>query len=65
MLGRDIAPLLNEETAKIISKLLAEETDGGSLQKFADIIAAEELRGDDRYEIILETFRQLRKGICE
>lgn len=67
MLGRDLAPLLNEKTSEIIQKLLAEEADGGSLQKFADIIAAdEELRGDDdRYELIAEIFRQFRKGISE
>lgn len=66
ILGRDISPLLNEETSEIISKLLAEEENGGSLQKFADIIAAEELSGDDdRYKLIVEIFRQLRKGISE
>ena len=66
MLGRDIAPLLNKETSEIVIKLLAEEENGGSLQNFADIIAAEELRGDnDRHELIVEIFRQLRKGIIE
>lgn len=66
MLGRDLAPLLNKKTSEIIKKLLAEEENGGSLQKFADIIAAEELRGDDdRYKLIVEIFRQLRKGISE
>lgn len=65
LFGRDIAPLLNGKTEVIISKLLAEETDGGRLQKFADIIAAEGLFDENRYELIIETFRQLRTGIFE
>lgn len=65
MLGRDIATLLTEETGEIISKLLAEETDGGKLQKLADVVAGDELFEEDRYKVILETFRQLRQGIVE
>lgn len=65
LLGRDLAPLLTEQTKDIILKLLAEEDDGGNLQKFADIIASEELFDENRYELIIETFRQLRTGIFE
>ena len=63
MLDRDVAQLLNAETKGIISKLLAEEANGGSLEKLADIIAAEQLQDEDQYEIIIKTFRQLRIGI--
>lgn len=65
LLGRDVARLLNDKTKKIISNLLAEETDGGKLQKFADIIAREEFFYENKYELLLETFRQLRTGIFE
>lgn len=65
LLGRDIAQLLNAETKKIIGKTLAEETDGGILQTIADIIFKDGLNDDERYKVILDAFRQLRKGINE
>lgn len=65
MLGRDVAHLLNRETKDIISRLLAEEANGGSLQKLADIIAAGKLQDEDQYEVITDIFRQLRLGIIE
>lgn len=65
LLGRELTPLLSEQTKDIILKLLAEEADGGNLQRFADIIASEELFDENRYELIIETFRQLRTGIFE
>jgi len=65
LLGRDITQLLNAETKKIIGKTLAEESDGGILQTIADIIFKDGLNDDERYKVILDAFRQLRKGINE
>ncbi|MDQ3750900.1 MAG: nucleotidyl transferase AbiEii/AbiGii toxin family protein [Acidobacteriota bacterium] len=63
LLGRDIAPLLNKETAAIVTKILAE--DSGDLQKFADVIYGDGLTDEDRYKNILELLRELRKGVVE
>jgi predicted nucleotidyltransferase len=65
MLGRDIAPLLNEETLAIVTKMLTEESSGGRLEKFADVVCSNELYDDERYNLTLETLRELRKGISE
>ena len=65
ILGRDLKSILTAETKTIIAKLLTDESSGGSLEKFADINAREELNDEDRYKVILETFRQLKTGIFE
>ena len=65
LLGRDLKSILTEATKEIIAKLLAEESGGGSLEKLADINARDELNDEDRYKVILDTFRQLRTGIFE
>lgn len=65
LLGRDIVPLLNEESQKMISKTLAEQTDGGGMQRFADVIYSYGLNDENRYEKILTTLRELRRGIHE
>lgn len=65
LLGRDLKRLLTEETKEIITALLAEEADGGSLQRLVDIIFANSLDDENRYEFIFEIFRQIRTGILE
>ena len=62
LLGRDIAPLLNEESRTIVTEILAE---GSGLEKFADVIYSTEFKDEDRYKFILETLRELRRGIFE
>lgn len=65
LLGRDIAPLLNDKAQAIVTRILAEETDGGNLQKFADVIYSDGLSDESKYEAILNVLRELRKGITE
>ncbi len=65
LLGRDISPLLNPETKKIILQILTDEKDNGRLQKFADVIYQDGLQDEGNYNQILEVLRQLRLGITE
>ncbi|MGI8668849.1 MAG: nucleotidyl transferase AbiEii/AbiGii toxin family protein [Aridibacter sp.] len=65
LLGRDISPLLNQETKEIILQILSDEKDIGRLQKFADVIYQDGLQDEDNYNQILEVLRQLRLGITE
>ncbi len=65
LLGRDIARLLNEDTRTILTRIMAEEKDGGRLEAFADVIQSDGLYDDDRYKNILKTLRELRRGITE
>ncbi len=65
LLGRDVALVLNEETQTIVTRILAEDMDGGGLQKFADVIYSDGLSDENRYESIQELLRELRKGIIE
>lgn len=65
MLGRDTRKLLSQETGNLMTLLLAEEEDGGSLQKFVDIISENEFDDEKRYKFIFETFRQIRTGLLE
>lgn len=65
LLGRDIVPILNEQTQKIVLKILSDNEEGGKLQNFADVIYRSSLQDDERYDAILELLRQLKRGIDE
>lgn len=65
ILGRDIFPLLNDNTREIILKILSNEESGGNLQMLADIINADGVKDEENYEAILELLGQLKLGITE
>lgn len=65
MLGRDMAPLLTGENLEIVKKLLADEEDGGKLEKLVDVILSGGLYDEEKYYKTLETLKELRRGISE
>ncbi len=65
LLGRDLGPLLNDETREIITKTLSEENDGGLIQQVADIISSKRINDDGEYEDIIKTLGELRRGVTE
>jgi len=65
LLGRDLAPLLTDDTRKIVTRILAHETDGGVIPTFADVIHADGLRDSNRYDDILLTLAEFWRGVRE
>jgi predicted nucleotidyltransferase len=64
LLGRDIAPLLTNQSQNIILEILSEEKPKLGVYKFDDFaIAGENFRTE--YEIAIEILHELRKGITE
>lgn len=64
LLGRDIQPLLTEQTKTIILKMLAEDEAQG-LPHLAEIVDRSENLPGDRLPEIMGMFQQLKKGINE
>lgn len=65
LLGRDLAPLLTEATLEVIERVLDEGSEGGTLERVADIINRDRLPDDVHYRQILTTLGELRRGIKE
>lgn len=65
LLGRDIAPLLNVETDKIICSMLNDESGGKSLYKLSDIVNNNRFQDLERERHTSAIFRELKRGIEE
>lgn len=65
LLGRDMAKLLTEQTEKIILKHLSEDNAPAGLMNIAAIINFSEKRLQKNLEDIIETLRQLKRGVVE
>jgi predicted nucleotidyltransferase len=65
LLGRDIAPLLDDKTRDIVLNILTEDADSQGIQRFADVIYSERLQDTKRYEVINEVLSELKLGLLE
>lgn len=65
LLGRDLAPLLNSDTRKILSRILGDGTDKKELQKLADTITSGYLQESDRTEFVLTMLHEFSRGLQE
>lgn len=64
LLGRDLAKILNDQTEKIVLKHLSEDDDSG-LVRISEIVNFRENHLTENLNAVIETFRELRRGILE
>ncbi len=63
LLGRDIVPLLNNETKSIVLRILDESPRSGSMDQLIDIVNKNPFRDTDGDELVKRIFRDLANGI--